>query len=240
MKRCNAFALLALLLPAAAFAQAPEGRVYTPGAFDAIEVSGAAAVRFVQGEVDEVLVEGGSDAQRAVELDVRNGLLVIRSSGGWKFWNAERTQLRVTARDLRRLSISGAADVVAPAPVQVRQLSVSISGAGLARFDRLHAERLVFGISGAGDGQLAGAVQQLDLSVSGRGQFRGEQLMSERATVQVSGIGDVKVWARRELDISVSGVGTIDHWGSAQVRRRTSGIAKVHDHGPKAAPREGP
>ena len=61
------FALIALLLPVAAFAQAPEGRVYTPGAFDAIEVSGAAAVRFVQGEVDEVFVEGGADAQRAVE-----------------------------------------------------------------------------------------------------------------------------------------------------------------------------
>lgn len=234
MKRLAVFALL--LLPAAAPAQAPPGRVYTPGAFDAVEVSGAAAVRFVQGDVDEVFVEGGSDAQRAVELEVRNGQLVIRSSGGWKFWNAQRSQLQVTARDLRRLSISGAADVVASAPVQVRDLAVSISGAGLARFERLRADRLRFSVSGAGDGRMAGAVQQLDISVSGRGEFHGEQLMSERATVQVSGIGDVKVWAQQQLNISVSGVGTVDHWGTAQVRRRTSGIAKVNDHGPKTAP----
>jgi hypothetical protein len=230
------FALIALLLPVAAFAQAPEGRVYTPGAFDAIEVSGAAAVRFVQGEVDEVFVEGGADAQRAVDLEVRDGQLLIRSSGGWKFWSAQRTQLQVTARDLRRLSISGAADVVAGAPVQVRQLAISISGAGLARFERLRAGQLIFSVSGAGSGEIGGAVQQLDINVSGRGEFRGEQLLSERATVQVSGIGDVKVWAQQQLNITVSGVGTVDHWGSAQVRRRTSGIAKVNDHGPKAAP----
>lgn len=233
MKR---IAWLALWLPAAAFAQAPEGRVYTPGAFDAIEVSGAAAVRFVQGEVDEVFVEGGADAQRAVDLEVRDGQLLIRSSGGWKFWSAQRTQLQVTARDLRRLSISGAADVVASAPVQVRQLAISISGAGQARFERLRAGKLIFSVSGAGDGQMGGAVQQLDINVSGRGEFRGEQLMSERATVQVSGIGDVKVWVQQQLNITVSGVGTVDHWGSAQVRRRTSGIAKVNDHGPKAGP----
>ena len=230
------FALIALLLPVAAFAQAPEGRVYTPGAFDAIEVSGAAAVRFVQGEVDEVFVEGGADAQRAVDLEVRDGQLLIRSSGGWKFWSAQRTQLQVTARDLRRLSISGAADVVAGAPVQVRQLAISISGAGLARFERLRAGQLIFSVSGAGSGEIGGAVQQLDINVSGRGEFRGEQLLSERATVQVSGIGDVKVWAQQQLNITVSGVGTVDHWGSAQVRRRTSGIAKANDHGPKAAP----
>jgi Putative auto-transporter adhesin, head GIN domain len=236
MKRRAALALPWLLGPALGLAQAPEGRAYTPGPFDSIEISGAAAVRFTQGEVDEVFVEGGPEVQRAVDLEVRNGQLVIRSGGGWKFWNAQRTQVQVTARDLRRLSISGAADLVATLPVQVRQLAVSISGAGLARFDQLRADKLSFSVSGAGDGQMAGSVQQLDISVSGRGAFRGEQLMSERATVQVSGVGDVRLWVQEALSVSVSGIGTVDYWGAPRVSRRTSGIAKVNDHGPKAAP----
>lgn len=227
--------LAAAWLPLVALAQAPSVRAQVPGPFHSIEISGAAAVRFAQGDIDEVVVEGDDAAQRAVELELRNGLLVIRSSGGWKFWNSQRAQLSVTARDLRRLTISGAADVVASAPVQVRDLAVAISGAGLARFDQLQADALRFSISGAGNGQVAGSVKRLVVSVSGRGGFRGEQLLSDRASVQVSGVGDVQVWAARELDIGVSGVGTVDYWGTPQVRRRTSGIARVNDHGAKAA-----
>jgi len=80
------FALIALLLPVAAFAQAPEGRVYTPGAFDAIEVSGAAAVRFVQAAVldasessrrpGEVL---GVDGRRVAFATARGSLLAVAS-----------------------------------------------------------------------------------------------------------------------------------------------------------------
>lgn len=231
-----ALCLLLAGVPLLAAAQAPDGRTYALGPFDGIEISGSAAVRFAQGEQDVVFVEGGDDAQRAVEVEVRNGLLTIRPNGGWKFWNSQRAQLQVTARDLRRVTISGAADLVAPAPVAVGRLAITISGAGLARFDKLRAEQLNFSVSGAGDGQMAGSVQQLGVNVSGKSEFRGEQLMSERAAVRVSGIGDVKVWATRELSISVSGIGTVDYWGAPTVMRHSSGIARINERGPKAAP----
>jgi hypothetical protein len=145
-------------------------------------------------------------------------------------------QIGITARELRRVSISGAADLVAAQAVQCGKLEVGISGAGLARFDKLRAEQLRFHVSGAGDGQMAGSVGDLSINVSGRGEFRGEQLMSERASVQVSGIGEVKVWATQSLGISVSGVGSVDYWGAPRLTRRSSGIAKINDRGPKPAP----
>jgi len=222
----------AATLPAAA-EPAAEGRSYSPGEFSAIDISGAAAVRFTQGAADQVYVEGDDDAQKTVQLEVRNGTLFIRPAGAWKFWNASRVQLNVTSRELRRLMISGAADVVAVGPVQIQRLDVSISGAGLARFDKLRGERLSFHVSGAGDGQMAGVVNELAVSVSGRSEFRGEQLQCERASVQVSGIGDVRVWATQQLAVSVSGVGTVDYWGTPTLQRRASGIARINDRGPK-------
>lgn len=231
-----AITLLAALLPALAAAQATEGRTYTPGPFDGIEISGAAAVRFAQGSTDFVHVEGDADAQRAVEVEVRNGQLQIRPAGSWKFWNSQRLQVQVTARDLKRVVISGAADLVAPAPVQLSRLAVVISGAGLARFDKLQADELSFTVSGAGDGQMAGRVRQLGVNVSGKSEFRGEELASERASVRVSGVGDVKVWATQQLMISVSGIGSVDYWGTPQVTRHSSGIARIHERGPKTAP----
>ena len=56
-------ALAAVCLPAWAADPPPEGRNYTPGNFDAIEISRSAAVRFAQGASDQVFVEGDEGAQ---------------------------------------------------------------------------------------------------------------------------------------------------------------------------------
>jgi len=237
MSRVTPLSLLlaAALLPALCLAQTRECRPCTPGPFDSIEISGSADVRFAQGATDQVTIDGDEEAQKAVELEVRGGVLYVRPSGGWKFWNSRRVQLDITARDLKRVMISGAADLVALATVQCQALDVNISGAGLARFDKLQATSLRFQVSGAGDGQMAGSVGELQISVSGRSEFRGENLQAERARVQVSGIGEVQVWATQWLGVSVSGVGTVDYWGRPQVQRRSSGISRINDRGPKTA-----
>jgi hypothetical protein len=225
----------ALLAATSVHAQTGPSRVYTPGAFDELEIHGSAEVRFAQGDTDQVLVEGDDEVQREVKLDLRNGRLNIRQSGTWKFWNNRRLQLSVTARDLKRLSISGAADVLASQPVKLGKLTVDISGAGLARFDHLQADELRFTVSGAGDGQFAGSVDQLRVDVSGKSDFRGEQLRVQRGRVSVSGLGDVAVWAEKDLTISVSGIGTVDYWGTPTVKRSSSGLATINARGAKTA-----
>ena len=230
MRRRLALLLAGLAwLPSAAHAQA--------GGFDSIEISGAAIVRFTQGAAEQARVEGDDDARKAVDLEVRNGVLHIRPGGGWKFWNAQRARIDITARELRRVTISGAADFSAMQPVRCEKLDVSISGSGLARFDKLQADSLRFRVSGAGDGQIAGSVNELEITVSGRGEFRGENLSSQRAKVVVNGIGEVRVWATEWLGVNVSGVGTVDYWGTPLVERRSSGVAKINERGPKPPPK---
>jgi hypothetical protein len=227
--------LLALLL-AAALAQAGS-RPLTPGPFDAIEISGAADVRFTQGEVDQIVVDGDDDEQQAVSLSVSNNRLTVHQSGSWKFWSSKRRAvLHITARELKRVTISGMADFSANDPVQVGKLTVDISGAGQARFDQLRGEELRFVVSGSGDGRVAGQVTRLDLSISGRSDFVGDGLLTQNARVAVSGVGNAKVWVMQDLSLSISGIGTIDHWGGATVKRSVSGIGKVNDRGPKRAP----
>lgn len=225
---------LALCAPWAP-AQAPAGRAVTPGPFDTIEISGSAIVHVAQGTSDQVVIEGDSEAQNTVELEVHDGVLTIRPSGAWKFWNDRRARIAVTVRDLKRLIISGAADVRAPGAVRATHLAVFISGAGSVRFDQLQADELKFTVSGAGDGQMSGMVDQLSVSISGRSEFRGENLMSQRAAVAVSGVGDVKVWATEALKIAVSGLGTVDYWGTPSVKRSTSGVATINNRGAKRA-----
>ncbi|MBS0448413.1 MAG: DUF2807 domain-containing protein [Proteobacteria bacterium] len=224
-------------LPAAA--QKPDepasaaGRTYTPGDFDTIDISGAAIVRFTQGTSDRVFVQGDDDAQRAVELEVRGRRLQIRPGGSWKFWNSGRLRIDVTARDLTRVGIYGAADFRADGPLQVDRLTVNIAGAGNARFDHLRAGQLSFEVSGAGNGDVTGIAKSLDVRIAGHSEFRGENLMTERAKVAISGIGDVKVWATDNLDVAVAGVGKVDYWGTPSLKRSVSGQATINDRGAK-------
>jgi len=231
-------ALLAGLSTAEAQPARPEGKVYTPGPFDTIEISGSAWVTFTQGPVDAVTVFGGDEQLHGSVFRVRDGRLVIDQSGSWKFWESGRMRVEVTARELRRVTISGAASFLAPAPVRADKLVVRISGAGSARFHRLDAESLTFDISGHGEGTVAGSVQKLSLDISGRGDFRGAGLRAERSAVAIAGVGDVEVWAVQDLAIAVAGIGKVDYWGTpASVRRSISGAATINDRGARDAPR---
>ena len=224
-----------LALAASADAQGVEGRRYTLGPFDALSISGSATVRLVQGGEDSVVIEGDDEVQEAIRLDVDDGVLRVRPSGAWKFWRSKQLQMTVTARELKRLEISGAADIVAAEPVRVKQLQVRIAGSGTVRLDKLRTEKLEVSIAGVGNAQFAGSTDQLALRIAGRGVYLGENFASQSATISVSGAGDVKVWATKELTATVSGVANVEFWGPAAVRRNSSGLTNWVDRGDKRA-----
>lgn len=228
--------LAALLVSHAPVARADTGQSLHPGPFDRLELGGAAQVRYRQGDRDEVLVDGDGEARRLVDLELRDGKLTVRTQRNWWPWGRARVQLQITSRELRELSISGAADFVAVEPVRVDQLRVGISGAGLARFDQLQATQLRFSVSGAGDGQFAGQVEELRIGISGKGEVQAEQLAADRVQVSISGLGKAKVWAIKELAVSTSGIGTVEYWGSPELSRRSSGVSTINSLGAKAAP----
>ncbi len=237
-RRRAAVLLLPLLLPlllGLAGTAAAQGRSVALDPFDGIDIGGAADLHLAQGP-QQVRIEGDDADGRDLQLQVRGGVLRVNPAGSWKFWSSRRLQLHVTLPQLSRLTISGAADVHAAGPMQLERLRVGISGAGLARFDQLRAEQLVFNVSGAGDGQVAGEVGDLQLGISGKSDFQAEQLLAHRARVAVSGIGDVKVWVRDDLTVSVAGIGRVDYWGAPRLRRSSSGMATVNALGPKAPP----
>ena len=122
--------------------------------------------------------------------------------------------------------------VYTPGPFE--QLAISISGAGLVRFDDLKVDQLRFEVSGAGDGQLAGRVDELKLSISGKGKVQAEQLRAGVAIVGISGVANARLWVIDELRLGITGVGHVDYWGEpAVVKRSTSGLASINNLGPK-------
>ena len=228
-----AMAAALALLPHAARAEEPEGRVYAPGPFERLEIAGSAQLRLVQGARDQVFIVGDAELQKSVSVELQHDKLLIRPSGSWKFWNGQRLQVDVSMRNLRQLVISGAADLRAAEPLRLQHLAIHISGDGQVRLDDLVAEQLSFGISGSGEGLLKGQVQELNLQVTGKGKLLADQLRAGQAGVAISGIGQARLWVTEELRVSVAGIGTVEYWGSPEVKRRTSGLARVNALGEK-------
>jgi hypothetical protein len=213
------------------------GKTYAPGAFDKLIFSGAANVQFRQGDKDEIFVEGDDEMQNNISLDLRGTRLELRSEGSWKFWRGKgRPKVHVQMRDLKELQISGAADFVANDAVNLKALRVDISGAGVARFERLKADALRFSVSGSGDGYFTGSASELSVNISGRSDFFGENLLTRNARVSISGLGKAQVWNVGDLSASVSGIGTIDYWGNPKLDKRSSGVSTFNDRGAKPAP----
>ena len=241
--RLRAGSIVAVLCLVALFAsvtgaraQGVEGRRYAPGPFDTLHINGSATLKLAQGREDSVFVEGDEQTQEAVRLDVDDGVLRVRPGGAWKFWRSKQLMITITARELKRIEISGAADVVATEPLALKQLQVRISGAGTVRLDKLRADKLEVSIAGVGSAQVAGSAETLQVRISGRGAYLGENLASKWATLSVSGAGDVKLWATKEVTASVSGVASVDFWGGATVRRNDTGMTSWNDRGDKPAP----
>lgn len=230
---CGALVVALLGLGVQAQPAAPVGRVYAPGAFDRLDVEGAARIRLTQGDRDQVFVAGDEAAQRGVEVDVVNSHLRIRAVGGWKFWREDRPAIEVQVRKLSHVMLSGAGEVQAPGPIRGDQLVIGISGSGSVRFDELAVRQVNFDISGAGDGQLAGRVEQLELNVSGRGKLVADQLRATRARVAISGVANAELWVTDDLQLAISGAGKIDYWGHPVVRRAVSGMGNVTARGDK-------
>ena len=211
-----------------------EGKVYAPGPFDSVVVDGSGQVRLVQGDRDEVFVLGDENAQEGVDIRLVGGRMKIDLPGSWKFWNnGSGAQVEVRVRHLSRLTLSGANDVLAPGPISGDQLTISMAGSGLVRFDQLQVGRLNFDVSGAGEGQLAGKVDQLKLSVSGKGKIGAEQLRASSADVSISGVGNAQLWTTSDLRVQISGAGHIEYWGQPTVKKSISGFGSVDARGAK-------
>ncbi len=234
MSRAAITAMFSVLLCASALAQ-PQGtgKLYTPGSFEKLEIDGSAQVRLTQGDRDQVFVEGDDKTQDSVEVSLSGNRLEIHPNGGWKFWNSQRLRVDIQLRKLSQLNLSGASDLHAVGPIKADKLTISISGAGEARFDQIDADVLRFDISGAGEGTLAGSAADLGISISGKGRLTAPALRTAKANVSISGVGNATLWVTERLNVNISGIGKVEYWGQPQVRKQADGLGSVNALGDK-------
>ncbi len=135
--------------------------------FKAIEVSSAIDLQISQGE-DAVAVSGkDAETRNSVKTEVSNGVLRINVQGRYGIRNNKgKSRVYVSARELNKISASGACDISINGEFKAGDLLVKLSGASDLR-GRIVATTLKLDLSGASDVALKGSSTDMSIDASG-------------------------------------------------------------------------
>lgn len=192
-------------------------------------------LNIVQGEEESLTIETHKDLMPKILSEVRGGELILGIKGGIldRFSDFLSTSLsghrityNLTLKNLRALSVSGAASVSLGA-IQTDTIAYRLSGAGSIHTQELLADSVKATLSGTGKIELGGKTQEQSVVISGAGGYIARKLETESSKVRLSGAGKAIVWATDLLDIKISGLGSVDYYGEPEMRTDITGLGNV-------------
>ena len=247
MKRLVRFSLLCaafLSLSCAAFALGDweygtpkwitgSGRVETetravPG-FTGIEVEGSGNVTLSQGVRQQLSVEADDNILPAVTTKVEGGILHLGFAPGTRITGMTRLEFRITAPEIRGITISGSGNVRTATVLRGDSLALRIGGSGSIDGE-IDVRSLESDIGGSGSIRVRGRAGSQTVAINGSGSVEARELSSLTSDVQVNGSGNVTVTATETISIGLSGSGDVFYGGTAAVTIRSSGSGTIRKY----------
>jgi hypothetical protein len=194
--------------------------------FENIDLGGMFNVTLTRGNNPQVIIETDSNLMELVNVQVKAGTLTI-STRNDMILRPTRSKLTITYPELTRVSIRGAGSLSSTEPVESRELTFDISGAG--EIDLVVDARILrTNLSGAGDLRLEGEAGQHFVDLSGASHLQSANLITRETLISLSGAGSAEVYATDLLNASLTGVGSIRYYGSpAQKTVTRTGIGTI-------------
>ncbi|MBO9572609.1 MAG: DUF2807 domain-containing protein [Chitinophagaceae bacterium] len=205
-----------------------DAEVRQVGDFHAIEVSSAIDLRLSTGSENALAVSAPDAELRAgIRTEVQNGVLKIWFESKKWFKGKAGARVYVAAKNLSRLRASGACDVTVSGELNVKELSIDMSGAsdfkGTVKANSINAE-----LSGASDINIKGEVKNINIHCSGASDFKGYDMIADNCKAQASGASGIRLTVNQEISAVASGASDIHYAGDAKmVDVKASGASNI-------------
>jgi hypothetical protein len=225
------FARLALPLAAALLAatSAPAAvRDWKVGGFDRVDLASSAIVQVHAGPAFAVHADGDDDLIRRLDIQVRQGTLVI----GWlpgqspHSMHNQRLNIAVTMPRVAGATVSGAGTIAidrADAP----DFAARVSGAGTFKVATLRTGQASLDVSGAGSLEAAGSADKVVAHLTGVGSIKAGALATHAGLIDMSGTGSIVARVDGPVEVKLSGVGSVSVLGHPDCVIRKSGWGSV-------------
>jgi len=194
-------------------------------AFEKINSSGSADVRFHESPEYKAVVTVDSNLVEYVEIKSRNNRLSIGTKNGHLYSFTEFI-VDVYCPTLTGVSLSGSGTFESPDTISVSSFDSNVSGSGkiygTIECDNFHAD-----ISGSGKINIDGSCLDSSISISGSGRFNGNEFYMNNAAVHISGSGKATISVSDNLKATVSGSGEINYNGNPKISSNISGSGRI-------------
>jgi hypothetical protein len=198
--------------------------------FNRVDFRGIGRLILSQGAKQSVAVTASETVISHVRTEVRDGVLVV-SLRWWpgmllRFAEMKTLEVQVAAEELAGLKVSGAGIVESREGLRVKEMEITLSGAGEIRLE-LEGRRIGTYLTGAGRIVLWGQAEEQVIHLTGAGSVQAERLISRNAQIQSSGAGECRVHATKSLDVRLRGAGAVRYLGNPQIQSRVTGAGTL-------------
>ena len=206
-------------------------RAMTPDAFDKLNVSAVANVKFVQSAEEEcrVVMTAPDNYVELFKIESKNGLLDIDYTKPNINIENKKVSITVYAPQLSQISNTGVAQIETDSLV-APNLNVDNSGVGNIQLRGLNVKAVEVECSGVGNISLKGKADVVKMECSGVGSIQGADLRARSVEADVSGVGGIDCFASEAISGEVSGVGSLKYGGHPQSKQlNRSGIGSLKE-----------
>lgn len=174
-------------------------------AFKAIDMEGAVEVQANCQKPQSFEIEGDDNILPLIQVDVRDGVLRIRTERSYNSHAGVVVRVNVTNLE-----------------------SVKATGAGKFRIQDLKNDNFEVRSTGASTVTVSGETKNVEIRSTGAGSIDAHNLHAQKANVSSTGAARVDVFATEQLDATVSGVGRVSYSGDPRVvNKKVNGAGTV-------------
>ncbi len=182
--------------------------------FHGIEVGGIFNVLLTQGSHTSVEIETTRKYMEKVTAETQRGILHL---SGKSIRKPKKLNVYITAEEIDRLNVSGAANLEGQNTIRSETLKVTTSGAADANLD-VEVKALTTQSSGASGLKITGSANIHYAETSGASSLTAHRLRSNEARVTTSGASDAKINTAKLAQAHISGASTLEnHSGNKTV-----------------------
>jgi len=193
--------------------------------FDGIKVSGAFNIILSQGATEEVIIEADENILPLIITKVEGGMLKIYTNK--PIHNVTTMKAYITVKDIKRVEVSGACDIVGQTQIKTTELSFDASGASDSKLD-IAVQKLKLFCSGASKLKFSGIANEVTVDCSGATDLFAFDLLAESYDIDLSGAGEAEINVSKRIHADVSGAGSIRYKGSpTEIDQNVSGAGSI-------------
>lgn len=209
-------------------------RNFAASDFDSVTLAGPYRVDIRPGDTFAVSASGPQAALDALEIEVDDGDLEIRSKNksDWSLWKSKKNHkgviVSVTMPRVDGLTLAGSGALSNAAPTG-ESFRATVAGSGELATGAIAARKVSYKLAGSGDLK-GGALdaRETTISIAGSGNVSGSGRAGKTA-INVAGSGDIDArgLVASDLDVSILGSGSVAIGATGKAAVKTMGSGDV-------------